>query len=91
MHHGNKNGLRRNRMPYVVRIDAAESVDRQVRHCGAEPLKEPARIDDGRMFHLRCDEVSFVSPLREEHAFQGVIVGFASPAGEYNLFRPAIE
>src|SRR5882672_8372069 len=70
VHHGNQNGLRGNRTPHVVRIDAAVSVHRQVRHCGAQPVKEPARIDDSGMFHLRCDEVSFGLPHSEEHALQ---------------------
>src|SRR6266699_267412 len=91
VHHGNQNGLWGNRTPNVVRIDAAESVHRQVRCGGAKALKKPARIDDRGMFHLRCDEVSYGWLLGEEHALQRVIVGFASPTGENDLARPAIE
>src|SRR5579872_3196918 len=91
VHHRNQNGLWSNRTPHVVSVDAAESVHGQVCCGGAEPFKKPTRIDDGGMFHLRCDEVSFGLPFSEEHALQRMIVSFTSPAGEDNLARSALE
>src|SRR5581483_11330096 len=85
VHRGYQNGFRGNRAPHIVGIDTTESIHRQVRRSGAEPLKEPARIDDSRMFHLRRDEVRLGFRFGEEHALQHVIVGFASPAGKDNL------
>src|SRR5579863_275864 len=43
------------------------------------------------MFDLGGDDVGVRSTLREEDAFQGVVVRFATAAGENHLARSAVE
>src|SRR5262249_44973900 len=91
VHYRNKCGARRQCTPDVLRIDPAESINREVGYRRSQVFKKTAWVENRRVFDLSGNDVAAAPALGEECTLQRMIIGFTSAAGEYDLLRTAAQ
>jgi hypothetical protein len=52
MHHRDQDGVRCHRTPYIIGVDAADTINRQVGDLRPQPFQKLARTDDRRVLDL---------------------------------------
>jgi hypothetical protein len=88
---GNQDRVRRDRAPHIIRVDAAERIDRHVGDLRPEPFQKSAWADDGRVLDLSGDDVRVLDSCCEKGPLDGVIVGFTSTTGKHHFAGVAPE
>jgi hypothetical protein len=91
VHHGNQDRTRSQSAPHILRIDAAESINRHESKLRSEPFQKSAGIDHRWMLHLSRNDVRALCLTGEEDPLQRLIIGLASTTCEDNLSGVAPE
>ena len=90
-HDRNQNGLIRDGVPHVVRIDPAGFIDGQIRDLDTFFLQRLRRIDHRAVFGRRGDDVITFLLIHLDHAFQRQVIGLGSSAREHDLLGVGVN
>jgi hypothetical protein len=89
VHDADRQGVRADRAPHLVRIDHAVLVDPHAGQVEALRLERPARAEHCVVLDLRGDEMALA--LRQGEALHGEIVGLGPAGGEDDLLAGDLQ
>src|SRR5579863_10473597 len=91
VHDADQKRVASDRLADVVGVNQTAAVYGDIGYRRAQPLKEPAWLEDRGMLDLRCDDVRRTIAAPEEETLEGKIVRLAPAAGKNDLRRGAAK